>query len=71
MVAPRTSDPNPWKPVNVTLIGKRTFEDVTQLRIMKWGRLPWVIQLCSKCHQKCPDKREAERDYMHRSGETL
>lgn len=48
MVAPRTSDPNPWKPVNVTLIGKRTFEDVTQLRIMKWEIIlgyPVVLQL--------------------------
>lgn len=71
MVDPRTSDPNAWKPVNVTLIRKRIFEDVTQLRIMKWGRLPWVIQLCSKCHQKCPDKGEAERDDPHRRGEAL
>lgn len=33
------------------------------------GRLFCIIQLCSKCHQTCPDEREAEREMTRREEE--
>lgn len=36
---------NPLNPVNVTLQSKRNFAEVMQLRILKWGRVSWIIQV--------------------------
>lgn len=41
---PKTSKSECLEPVNVTLCGKEDFTSVTQLRILKWRRLPWMIR---------------------------
>lgn len=33
---------NPWEPVNVNLLGKRVFEEVIKLRVLRCGILDYV-----------------------------
>lgn len=46
------------EPVNVALYGKRVLADMINLRILRWD----YLDLCPKCNQKCPCKKEVEAD---------
>ena len=43
----------------VPLHGKRDFADVIKLRILRWGRLSWIIQVAQYNH-KAPDRKVVE-----------
>lgn len=58
--------------VNVILFGKMCFFlQMYELNDIKVRRLFWIIFAGSKCHSKCPYKRQAEGDQIHREEEAI
>lgn len=51
---------NLWN-LNVTYFGKKVFAEI-KLKILKRGRSSWIIWVVPKYHQKCPYKRERQRE---------
>ena len=53
------------------LIWKNGFLQTYELNDIKERRLFWIILAGSKCHSKCPYKRQAEGDQIHREEEAI
>ena len=53
------------------LIWKNGFLQTYELNDIKVRRLFWIILAGSKCHSKCPYKRQAEGDQIHREEEAI
>ena len=47
------------------------FLQMYELNDIKVRRLFWIIFAGSKCHSKCPYKRQAEGDQIHREEEAI